>query len=646
MLEEHLKVLEKQQLPQDVQELTDKCKGLIEISRNRMSTYYEQWDRNDNITKNRMIDDKADNRATERKEPRKMVVPLTASQVDTFVSFAFMVLTQREHIFETIGTSIEDVQGAKIASALLERDLNMSNFRGDVLQQALQNTAKFNLGVLKHSWLKESFFEEEEIVEPIEGMLDELDSSTMQPEAIRTETVERVTFMGNKLISVSPYKFFPDPRFPICRLQEGEFCGSEDEYSKSRLDTMQRQGAIAGMEFVKPLSRDGTSNRRLGLRGYDSNKTKRGNVDLEDTYVLTEVQIELIPSETMFNGKPLGPEDYPVKYVVWYVNDDRMVAIFELAYGHDNFTYRPLQYSLDDTEFIGPALPDLLEKIQEAVSWFINSRITSVRKVIDNKLIVDPRGIDIKGLKNRDPILLLKPSAQGGDVNRWIKQLNVSDVTTNHLQDVQSLSTLGRETTGLNENLLGQYMSGRRSATESRNVNANATARVKKIVDSIWYTALAPTGQDMLANHRSYLDVPQMVKVVGPGNIAADPRLAEGMVSFLEVTKENIQGNYDFIVYDATLPSEKQQNAAGLQELLNILMGNPEMSQMLGYTPEIIHDIIIEILEARGVKNARRYRAQAQQPIGVGPGGPQMGQAPVQSIEGQQSLPIPFTGTE
>lgn len=640
MKEEHLKLLEKESLHEDIQELFNKCKSLIEVSRNRMSTYYAQWDLNDSISKNRMYEDAQDRRSKERKEPRKMVVPLTASQIDTFVSFAYMVLTQRENIYELEGTSIEDVDAARIASALLERDLHKSNFRGDALLQALQNTAKFNLGVLKHSWHKEAYFEEQEIVGQVENMLNDIDIPSVQ-----TETVEKVTFLGNKIISVSPYKFFPDPRFPITRLQEGEFCGSEDEYSKTRLEMLQRQGVIAGLEYVQEINEGAAKNRRLGLRGFSNNANHRGANDLKETYVLTEVQIDLIPKDTMFGGKALGPEDYPVKYVMWYLNDNRPVAFFELAYGHNNFTYRPMQYNLDDTEFIGPALPDLLEKIQEAVSWFINSRITSVRKVIDNKLIVDPRGIDLKGLQNRDPILLLKPAAQGGDVNRYIKQLNVNDVTTNHLNDVAALNDIGKTVSGLTENLLGQFASGRRSATEARQVNANATARVKKIVDSIWHTAIEPMGRDMLANHRSYLDVPQLIKVIGSGNIIADPRLQDGVFSFMNVTKDHIQGNFDFSVYDGTLPSEKQQNAHGLQELLNILMSNPEVFAQLGYTPDIIHHIIIDILEARGVKNARKYRAQSIQSTGPITGGPAQNPGVAPPLQQEPDNAVPFTGT-
>jgi hypothetical protein len=121
-----------------------------------MSTYYDQWDKNDSASKNRKVDDTQDKKASARGEPKKMVVPLTASQIDTFVSFCYMVFTQRERVFEMFGSGSEDQAAASIAEALLERDLDHSDFRGTLLLQFLYNVCRCNLGVLKHTWVEET----------------------------------------------------------------------------------------------------------------------------------------------------------------------------------------------------------------------------------------------------------------------------------------------------------------------------------------------------------------------------------------------------------------------------------------------------------------------------------------------------------
>jgi hypothetical protein len=145
-------------------------------------------------------------------------------------------------------------------------------------------------------------------------------------------------------------------------------------------------------------------------------------------------------------------------------------------------------------------------------------------------------------------------------------------------------------------------------------------------------------GEDMLANHRAFLDVEQLVKVMGVSSLNSMDTL-QGMYTFLNVTKEDLQGEYDFIMYDGTLPSEKQQNAVALQELFNTLASNPELAQVWGYTPEALHTLYMEILKLRGISDAIRYRLSAQQSVGAGQGpvgDPQGSAGPV----GQEPSPM------
>lgn len=621
------KALEKQQVPQDVDELFIKVKDLVELSRSKMSNYYDMWDRIDDLSKNRRRVDEADRRAQERKEPVKMVVPLTSAQIDTFVSFAYMMFTQREVFFEMFGGGSEDYQAAKFAEALLQRDLEESNFLGYTLSAFLNNVAKFNLGVVKHGWVEDTVYQEAQptMQEGPDGMM----VPNMQEAG---EMTQEVVFAGNKIINVSPYRFFPDPRFPVSRFQEGEFCASEDDFSPMRMKRLVKDGVFAGVEHVNKISQELLTTRRTT---FDQNIVKKGGLtNIEDNFIVTEIEVELIPEEHTIDGTKLGDEDYPVKFLINYANDDRIVSIERQGYAHGNFLYRIGQYSPDDNELIGESLPGLLDKLQDAVSWFINSRITSVRKVIDNRLVVDPRGIDVRALKKRDPILFLKPEAQGGDVRRYLQQLQVSDVTSGNLNDVSVLSNLAKEATGLNENLIGQFSPGRRSAAESRMVNNSAVSRIKRIIDGIWHTTLKPLAKDMVANHRAFLDAEQLIQVYGLMEFM-NPEVQQGAQQFMNVSKAQLHGNYDVMVYDGTLPSQREVNASGLQELLNVVMQSPEMAMQMGIGPNQIKLIFKEIIRLRGLKNVDRFFGITQN-AGFGqPGGAPQGSTPAQAAAGQ-----------
>ena len=109
----------------------------------------------------------------------------------------------------------------------------------------------------------------------------------------------------------------------------------------------------------------------------------------------------------------------------------------------------------------------------------------------------------------------------------------------------------------------------------------------------IYYTGLEPLFRKMLSNHRDGLDEETYVKVRG---IAANPTELAGF----KVTRDQLVGNYDFKVFDATLPSEKGYLASQMGEMLTAMMSNPEAIPMFGYDPRKLFD---KMFELRGVKN-------------------------------------------
>ena len=63
-------------------------------------------------------------------------------------------------------------------------------------------------------------------------------------------------YEGNLVRPVSPYRWFPDTRFPLVDFQRGEFCASEEEYSKTLLKDLEEAGEVAGVDFVQPMPRN------------------------------------------------------------------------------------------------------------------------------------------------------------------------------------------------------------------------------------------------------------------------------------------------------------------------------------------------------------------------------------------------------
>ena len=61
---------------------------------------------------------------------------------------------------------------------------------------------------------------------------------------------QKVDVKGNKIIPVNPYRFFPDPRIPITRWREGEFCADEIEYGRGDLEILEQSQQAAGVQYI------------------------------------------------------------------------------------------------------------------------------------------------------------------------------------------------------------------------------------------------------------------------------------------------------------------------------------------------------------------------------------------------------------
>ena len=573
-------------------------KNLVKMSRNKMQTYYSKWDHSAEIFRSIRPRDKEDSKARERDEPEKMVVPIAFSQAQTFVAFCYSLFTQRDRIFELEGNTTEDDRPAQVGEALLAHNLRYNKFEA-ILDLYLRDIARFGLGIMKVSWHTEMQTIREQQTTPGSSFL----GVRIAKPQTRTIEKEAVKYQGNKITHISPYRFFPDTRLPLIRFQEGEFCASEDLYSFSQLKQWQHEGLVSGIDKIKPISRD--TEKQDGYRfdtGEDSSGAfspgggMRGDGQIKKSVIVTEIQRDLIPSDYMVNDVPLGPEDHPVKYVIWLANNQRVIKCEPLGYLHNQFTYVAAPFIYDDNVHVADGLMDTIGTLSDVITWFINTRITNVRKVIQDKVVVQPKNINMDDLEQRRPVIRLTSSAVG-DISRSIMQLPLQDVTTNHITDARFLHEIVQVVTGINDTVLGQFQPGRRSATEHRNVTSGSAARLKACASVVYWVSLEPLAQQMLSNLQDGLDEKQFVKLVGLEEALAGQR-------FIGVTKQDLIGDYQFNAFDGTLPGERSNTAQALEEVLTMLLQNPNAAILFGLDPK---KILREVMILRGVKNPERF---------------------------------------
>lgn len=579
------------------QKMLTHCMGHVKSSRSYMSTFYDLWEERHNIYRSYRCDDKSDEKAAQEGRPKKQVIPMTYAKIQTFKSFMMAVIMQRPKVFELDAIGVEDQDYKELAEKVLDADIRTNPFN-KILGQHAVDIAKFGLGILKHCWEEEFVYVTvDEEVAPVTVF-----GITLKPKKVNQITKKIRKRAGNRLRCVSPFDFYPDTRYPLSELHKGEFCADASDMSKNQLLQLQAEGVCAGVEHIENYtSSNGQASKKFMRRSrinFDDFSKTSGIVRN------TEVQIKITPSQFMLeDGKPLGPENTPIIYIVWIANDMRIIRCEPMGYLHNEVTYEVGQFDEDQHDFINQSLSDVLDRLQETMDWFMNARVESVTRTIDNQLVVDPLGVDMSTIVNRSRVILLKKGASRTGVDRYVKQLAVQDVTARHMDDIGQLTTIMQAVSGVNENAMGQYHTGRRSATEARVVAQGAASRLKNITESIWFSSIQPTGLKMLLNLRQGMTEEDVIRVAGK-EWAMKP---EAVAQFLASAEELVTQS-DFFMYDGTLQSEKAYMAQTLMELFQqIITLGPSGLINLELSPKLLLEKVYELL---GVGSLQAFNIQ------------------------------------
>lgn len=593
-----------------------------------MAEHYWSWDIQDAVFRGERMPDRDDVERAQRDRPIKMVLPTSRAQISTFASFLFLLFKQNRRFFSLTPNGKEDYgQKEEDLETLLEHNITNQGL-SRLLFQHLLDVGRFGPGIFEVGWTRDvsHIKVDDSQVAIVNGITVESRPNSSWQEVVKYE--------GNLLRNVSPYRWFPDTHFPIVDFQKGEFCAAEEEYAMSRLRDLESAGEVAGLEHIQPFGTDWQRLRDADSRlSYTVNDTYRSHFGYKNracSVTVTKVQRWIIPSRYKIDGKTaLGPETFRVLYHVWYANDNRIIRVEPAVCWHNEFGWTLSQFTPDMHETVTMGLGDLVYRLQDTISFFLNSRVKSVSQFLRNRLIVHPSLVETKTLDSEGDIYIRKGVGAALPPERAIGQLRLTDVTAGHLSDVQVLMQLMQIVTGVNENAMGQFNGGRRSATEARNVASGAASRMKMHAQLIWESGLGRLGRLMVSNLRQGLSYESFQAVIGDGNIdpaSGQSDLPSRFGAFRGTPKEVAYGG-DYFVFDSTLESEKGFIAQSLQELLTAAMSNPAVMQLWDLDPRALLE---EITRLRGIGPISRFSLSAR--VAAGTASPLPAPAPLQSV--------------
>jgi hypothetical protein len=581
--------------------IVDAVKARVNYWEEKYTDKLERLEKDDDIFTAYLKETDADaarkaNREEGEPEYTTLVVPYSYAALLSAHTYWTSVFLSRTPVHQFMGRHGEAENQTQAVEALVDYQVGV----GGLLSKYyvwLHDAPRYGCGILCTYWTEErtrvSTLEEQP------QMFAGMPLVGSKPRKVKV-TKEIVGYAGNKGMNVHPSDFIVDPRVPLSDYQQGEYCGRKVRLAWNDLIRGRASGRYFNIDVVKEMGRS-TKDARDDWFGKDiklpdiEDASLAGELGDIGTYDAVELWIDLIPKDW-----ELGSSDYPEKWIFTVIDKRIIIEARPFDALHARFPFHILQNEIDGYSIYNRSMLEILEPLNDALTWLLNSHMFNVRAAMNNQFVFDPSRVVTKDLtrKGAGKLIRLKESAYGTDVRSVIAQLPVTDMTQGHLRDMQILTDLVNRASGVTDNLMAVLNAGgRKTATEVRQQNAAALTRLKTHAEYWSSAAFSPHAQMLLQNSQQYYDQARMFRIAG--DLLED----SGM---LEVTPESIQGFYDYVPVDGTLPVDRYAQANLWKEILFGLYKAPELAMQFDMA-----GIFTWMAQIAGLKNIKKFKVQA-----------------------------------
>jgi len=543
---------------------------------------------------------------------RDIVVPLTFAIVQTQLAWEMAAFTGRTPIVPLDGVSPEDVKPSKVMEQVLQHEWNADR-HSLALYQWLLDRRRYGVGIVWVNWVRD--VTRQYVEKPKTKMIPML--GVELPMGIERTWEDRLRYEGNRIESIDPFRFYPDPRVALGRCHTGEFVGFRTQRHYHDLLLMEKDGQYANVDKIpkgrkapwNAGSENGAGRGRewgaaantgqsvaistwlssVGPNALDAQEG--GTVDL-DVFV-----IRVVPKDY-----DLSSATMPQKYVVVLANDAIAIRAQPYEHDHDELPAAVMELTPDQHPYCTPGVVEHIEDLQDYLSWLWNSHAQNVRRTLNNQFLVDPSIVEIQDLLSPQPGLLarLRREWQGkpGAMEAALKQLPIVDVTKSHLQDMDQAISMMQRVAAAPENLQGILSSGDRTLGEQQMAVTSAQGRLRMEAQLGWLQGMTRVTHQRISNVQQYMTEERWIQILG-----TYPR-ALGMIAdqkFLRVGPDEVQGQFTYGQPDMIVRQDEK-----------ILMAMREIWLAVAKEPELrarfdLVKLFEPMAQMAGIKNLEDY---------------------------------------
>jgi hypothetical protein len=577
----------------------------LTLSELYMQKRHERWRESEEIFRAYMPEQAVDaSRRAKREEgvPQytTLVVPYSYAILLTAHTYWTSVFLSRTPVFQFAGRHGEPEMAVQALEALIDYQVNV----GEMLVPLyvwLLDPGKYGFGVVVDYW-----DETEELVSSIREVPQTFLGVSVPGKTKKERVIERrAGYVGNRLSNVRPQDFYPDPRVPLAFFQKGEFCGHKSSISLNELVRGEKSGYFFNVDVVRKrhakgsissMSRTDTSSQ-IELPAEENAFLPTWKEGVDGPWDRFQCTVELIPSEW-----GLGTTSYPEKWVFSLIANDVIIEAQPLGHLHNKFPYNLIEYEVDGHAINSRGLLEVIKPLNDTMTWLVNAHFYNVRKAMNDQIVYDPAAIVSSDLTVGGPgrRIRLSPRAYGTNPAQAIYQIPFNDVTQQHIRDLTVIAELVQRATGVSDNLMGVVNAGgRKTATEVRTSSSFGINRLKTNTEYFSAMGFMPLAQKLVQNTQQFYDMDRKFRIAGD--------LLAGAPSFVNVTPESIQGFFDFVPVDGTLPVDRFAQAALWKEMIAGIMRVPPIA--MSYD---VAGIFSWVAKLSGLRNIDRFKVQVE----------------------------------
>lgn len=575
--------------------IKDQLMSRARDSRNETSKRFPSWRKIDQVltTYIPLKDKEIQIKEKDSTKPVSIIFPYTYSMLEALLTYLSLAFFQ-DPMLQYEGTGPEDVQGAM----LMELVIRLHCYKSKVplaIHTALRDSLSYGIGLSTPAWtvthgrrpIKSSIITQSDMGQSSEQQI---------------EWIDDVIFEGNRLDSIDPYMWFPDPSVSSDKVQDGEFVGwmVRDNYMNTLSDEQSSPQEMFNTKYLKHVKdRRSTFSVDESDRELKFKKTSPPVVSSLSPVDKLYMYVNLIPKDW-----ELGPGEYPEKWMFCLAADEVILQAQKSNLAHGMYPVSVASPEFDGYSPTPIGRIEILSGLQETLDWLFNSHTANVRKAINDMFVVDPYLVNIEDIKDPKPgkLIRLRRPAWGKGVDKVVQQFPVTDITRQNIADSAYITQWMDRISGADQSMSGAQRQGgpeRLTKGEFQGTRGSAISRLQRLAMIIGMQYIQDIGTMFAVHTQQFMSKEVYVKAIG--------RNAESLINTfgqkdrIPVSIYDLAVNYDTIVRDGSIPGGNFSDA--WLQLFQTIGTSPELNQQFDTTR-----IFMYIAQQLGAKNVEDFK--------------------------------------